>query len=198
MPEQANVISGNPIQSSWGNAIRDRTVQRYASAAARTAGHPTPTEGDLSYLQDVNLVYVYNGSAWVPLGGTGAGGGGVVLPGSGAISGTTTTSYVAKGTVSLTIPTYWGSWACFCSATWTANAPVTGTYDARMNIDGTAQTAVNLPVTGDVDGYALIGFRTGMTTTGARTVTIEMKHNGSSATSPLTGSLLYAQAVQLT
>ena len=67
MPEIPNVIGGEVITSEWGNDIRDRTVQRYATVAARTASIPTPTEGDLSYLQDSNLVYVYNGSAWVKL-----------------------------------------------------------------------------------------------------------------------------------
>ncbi len=67
MPEIANVVSGNTITSAWGNQIRDRTIQRYASVAARTAAHPSPTEGELSYLQDLNVVEYYNGSAWIPI-----------------------------------------------------------------------------------------------------------------------------------
>ena len=71
MAEIANVVSGNTITSTWGNQIRDRTIQRYASAAARTAGHPSPTEGDLSYRQDSNIVEVYNGTAWMPVAAAG-------------------------------------------------------------------------------------------------------------------------------
>lgn len=65
MPEIADVIPDTTIAVEWGNDIRDRTIQRYASAAARTAAHPTPTEGDLSYLEDTNAIYVYDGAAWV-------------------------------------------------------------------------------------------------------------------------------------
>ena len=67
MSEMPDVISGETITSEWGNDIRDRTVQRYATVAARTASMPTPVEGDLSYLQDSNTVHVYNGSTWVKL-----------------------------------------------------------------------------------------------------------------------------------
>ena len=67
MAEIPNVVGGEIITDEWGNDIRDRTVQRYATVAARTAAHPSPIEGDLSYLQDSNTVDVYNGTAWVPV-----------------------------------------------------------------------------------------------------------------------------------
>jgi len=41
----------------------------YADSAARTTAIPSPTEADLSYLQDTNSVEVYDGSAWAPIGG---------------------------------------------------------------------------------------------------------------------------------
>lgn len=68
MPEMPDVVAGNTITVAWGNQIRSRTVQRYATAAARTASIPSPTEGDLSYLQDTNTVYVWDGSAWTSMG----------------------------------------------------------------------------------------------------------------------------------
>jgi hypothetical protein len=44
-------------------------VQAFANAAARTAAIPSPTEGIVSYLNDVDALQVHNGSAWVsPLG----------------------------------------------------------------------------------------------------------------------------------
>lgn len=41
----------------------------YADSAARTTAIPSPTEADLSYLQDTNKVEVYDGSAWAAVGG---------------------------------------------------------------------------------------------------------------------------------
>lgn len=41
----------------------------YADSAARTTAIPSPTEADLSYLQDTNSVEVYDGSAWTAVGG---------------------------------------------------------------------------------------------------------------------------------
>src|SRR5690554_4425535 len=65
MPELDNVQIGETIAVEWGNAIRDRTIQRYADAAERDELHPNPTEGDLSYLEDTNSIEVYDGFAWV-------------------------------------------------------------------------------------------------------------------------------------
>src|SRR5690606_22905202 len=65
MPEINDVQIGETIAVEWGNAIRDRTIQRYANAAEREALHPNPTEGDLSYLEDTNSIEVYDGFAWV-------------------------------------------------------------------------------------------------------------------------------------
>jgi microcystin-dependent protein len=64
MPEMVNVVPTDPIESEWGNDIRDRTVQRYTSSANRTSLHPAPTAGDLSYLADTGSVEVYHSGAW--------------------------------------------------------------------------------------------------------------------------------------
>ena len=44
------------------------TLASYADSAARTSAIPSPTEADLSYLQDTNSVEVYDGSAWSVVG----------------------------------------------------------------------------------------------------------------------------------
>jgi hypothetical protein len=43
----------------------------YADSAARTTALPSPSEADLSYLQDTNSVEVYDGSAWAAVGAAG-------------------------------------------------------------------------------------------------------------------------------
>jgi hypothetical protein len=54
--------------------LMDQAVMRFADASARTAafggtGEPVLAEGMMSYLMDTNSVEVYNGSAWVAIGG---------------------------------------------------------------------------------------------------------------------------------
>ena len=42
----------------------DRTLQRYADGSERTSEHPTPTAGDLSFLEDTGDLDVYFSGAW--------------------------------------------------------------------------------------------------------------------------------------
>ncbi|MEV5862395.1 H-type lectin domain-containing protein [Streptomyces sp. NPDC052071] len=55
------------LAKNIANGIVSRSTLRFASAAARTAaltGVAAPVEGMTSWLQDVNRLYVYNGTAW--------------------------------------------------------------------------------------------------------------------------------------
>jgi hypothetical protein len=45
-------------------ANRTHTVQSFVSAAARTAAFPAPHEGAVTWLEDVNRLEVYDGTAW--------------------------------------------------------------------------------------------------------------------------------------
>ena len=60
-----NVVANTPILSTWGNEVRDRSVQVFATAAERASQWPTPPKGATSWLNDTNTVHVYNGTAWV-------------------------------------------------------------------------------------------------------------------------------------
>lgn len=68
-------VSGDVLTAAQVNTyLMDQTVMRFADEAARTAafggaGEATLAEGMMSYLMDVNTVSVYNGSAWVSVGG---------------------------------------------------------------------------------------------------------------------------------
>jgi hypothetical protein len=56
----ANVVANTPILSTWGNAIRDRTIQRFATAAERTSQWPSPPAGALSYLDsDPTTLWIF-------------------------------------------------------------------------------------------------------------------------------------------
>lgn len=62
----ANVVTGGTIAASWGNAIRDATVQVCTSSTRPS----TPADGMVIYETDTQLLYVYNGTlaSWIQLG----------------------------------------------------------------------------------------------------------------------------------
>lgn len=65
-------IGDEVLAADFNPFVMDQIVAVYASAAARTAGWPTPPNGAVSYLQDhPGQLYVYNGTAWI-LAGSGA------------------------------------------------------------------------------------------------------------------------------
>lgn len=58
------------LAKNIANALAPRSVMRFASSSARTAaltGATAPVEGMVTYLQDVDRLYVYTGSAWVEI-----------------------------------------------------------------------------------------------------------------------------------
>jgi len=62
--------SPNKVESTWGNAIRDRVVNNYASAAARDAAIPTPVIGQscVCIISDTPTFIIYQGATtgWTP------------------------------------------------------------------------------------------------------------------------------------
>ena len=68
MPEIPNVITDETIESEWGNAVRDRTLQRYADVTERTADGDHALPGDLSYIANTGEVDIYHAGAWRHLG----------------------------------------------------------------------------------------------------------------------------------
>jgi hypothetical protein len=191
MPEIPNVVTSEDIESEWGNDIRDRVIQRYPDIAGRSSEHPTPAAGDLAYMEDTGLVYVYHSGAWKLIAGP------EEVENGATFSGSTTGSYATIGSVSLTIPTYWDSWKCVCHAQWVDSSGSTGTYNVRMSIDGTAQTEYLLPIAAGTVApiMHLIGRRSGMVTTGARTIAIQSKDNTASTVAFLDG-LIIARAIR--
>jgi len=63
----SNVVTGGTIAASWGNAVRDATVQVTTSSARPSS----PAAGMVIYETDTNLLQAYNGSAWVQIGNGG-------------------------------------------------------------------------------------------------------------------------------
>lgn len=101
----------------------------------------------------------------------------VEVDGSSGISDTTTGSYATMdNAVVLDIPSHWLSWKCFVTAAWDASTPNAGTYQVRFLIDGTAVAESSaIGIAGGVVNQrdSLVGRRTGMVTTGARTIALQ-------------------------
>lgn len=67
-PDNANVpLSFTDFVTTAGSGMENRLVQRYVSAADRTARNPAPNTGELSFLSDTAAYEWYNGSAWIAL-----------------------------------------------------------------------------------------------------------------------------------
>jgi hypothetical protein len=68
-------VSGDVLTAAQVNTyLMDQAVMRFSNEAARTAafggaGEPVLASGMVSYLIDIASVQVYNGSAWVAIGG---------------------------------------------------------------------------------------------------------------------------------
>ena len=69
-------VAGQVLTASDVNSTVDQTVMVFADASARTTAIPSPTEGMMSFLEDVVQVQVYSGAVlgWTAI--TGGGGGG--------------------------------------------------------------------------------------------------------------------------
>ena len=177
MAEMPDVIGGEVISSDWGNDIRDRTIQRYADVAERSSEHPTPVDGDLSFLNSTGLVYVYTSGLWRFLGGS------ETVEGAGTPSNTTTTaSFTALKQFGLVIPGHWDEWDCVAQAFWAHHSPpaTVTTVQYRLEVDGVEATTVTFDVTSENVSMARAFRRTGLTSTGSRTIALEGRHTGSS------------------
>lgn len=62
----ADVVTGNVIASAWGNAIRDRTAQHFASRAERDAQWAARPVGAVCVTDDLpGRPQVYDGTGWM-------------------------------------------------------------------------------------------------------------------------------------
>lgn len=104
--------------------------------------------------------------------------------------------------VTLTIPSDWNEWKCYAAATWVgfSTSAGSGDYQAWIRIDGTniQPAGVSRRVEGTGEGgisASANGYRTGITTTGDRTV--DLRAFDDSADDVFVGDVvLYARAVR--
>ncbi len=57
-------VAGQILTAAEMNVVSDQTVMSFAGTAARGSAIPSPVEGMTSYLEDSNILSIYDGSAW--------------------------------------------------------------------------------------------------------------------------------------
>lgn len=66
MPLTPNVLPGQPVASTWGNEIRDRTNQVFASKSSLDAEWGTAPDGSQAITLDTYRLWVRRGGRWLP------------------------------------------------------------------------------------------------------------------------------------
>jgi hypothetical protein len=67
MPRKTFVAGEILTAADVNTNLMDQAVMVFADAAARTTAIPSPSEGMVTYLSDVNRVEIYTGAAFVPV-----------------------------------------------------------------------------------------------------------------------------------
>lgn len=67
MATYQTAVTGTTITAAWGNNVRDGLVTTFASSAARTSAVPSPPAGFPSYLSDVKIVNIFDGTSHAPV-----------------------------------------------------------------------------------------------------------------------------------
>ena len=65
MAKTPDVVDGAIIQTAWGNEIRNRTVQVFATTAERDSQWPTAPSGSMSVTTDTGALWRKVGTAWL-------------------------------------------------------------------------------------------------------------------------------------
>ena len=78
MPREV-FVAGQILTAAEMNVVSDATVMTFAGTAARGSAIPSPVEGMVTYLEDVNGLTVYDGSAWIPAASGASLGSGTIL-----------------------------------------------------------------------------------------------------------------------
>jgi hypothetical protein len=190
------------LASEVNTYLMDQAVQTYASASARNTAIPSPTEGQLTYLSDINQYQAsHGGSTWYPVAGQmplyDAGKTGTQNLGSGSentISWNTATVNRGGFTIAsniLTVP-HTGLYDITALIGWSGNA--TGYRIARLYVNGSiVLNDYNTPATANAitQGINI----TGLTLTANDTIEIRGLQNSGATLTIGTASRLLVRYV---
>jgi len=66
MPLTPNVLPGQPVASTWGNEIRDKSLQTFASKSNLDAEWPNAPDGSEALTLDNYRLWIRRGGRWLP------------------------------------------------------------------------------------------------------------------------------------
>jgi hypothetical protein len=164
MSKTLDVVAGNIIDDAWGNEIRDRTLQVFATVAERDSQWPTAPNGATCVTLDTGRQWIRIAGGWQPAWPR--------LVSALALSTTgtvTSTTPIDVPGASISVPLYSGrayriaGWVCVLN-------------------NGTANTVVNLYVT-DVANTVIIGPANMIAPGFYLTIPVEVFHQPTVATS---------------
>jgi len=171
--------------------LMDQVVTVWNDASARTSGHGSPAEGQISYLKDTDLIEYFDGSAWqaLPTGDITAVTAGTNLSGGGS-SGDVTVNLAIDAEVAaadqiISRPVFkdYGETAvtnATSGSTETLDLESGNVFDLTLSANCTI-TLSNPPASGTSGSFTLILRQDG---TGSRTVTWPASVDWASATAP--------------
>ena len=192
MAEMPDVIGGEIVSSDWGNDVRDRSLQRYANGAERTALVPTPAAGDFAFMEDSGIVHVYYSGAWQPVGGSEE----LNVSQAATTPVALNTVLTARLSVSVPIPAHWQTWEAHAQAMGSYNVGG-GSVTMGIRIDGvdSALTEFNFTPDGNSMPFAVQGRQVGFSATGSRTISL-MVAVSVAGSKTIDDTILYARAVR--
>src|SRR5215471_3152234 len=169
------IVSGTTIASSWANAnVRDQVVTPFASASARNSAISSPVEGMIAVTNDVNVLTVYNGSAWV-----------CITPVTAVVAtsqNTASTTYVDLGTVGPAVTLETGTQALVTVGATMTNGTINDGAAMSFAVSGATTLAaadanavyLQNVASGQNFGYSFVSLVTGLTA-GSNTFTAKYR-----------------------
>ena len=133
-PTVPRAADSNRVTSAWGNEIRDRTLQVFASVAERDAQWSAPPNGAEAITLDTNTLWLRRAGAWSPILNLAAGSvasGDSPLP-SGGVKDICTSPTLPAWSVASMLTVVWACASGFGTAVITAT-PSTTVWSAAQN-----------------------------------------------------------------
>ena len=160
MPYKQWVVGEEVLAADFNTFVQKQVIAVFANAASRTSGLTSPTEGQLTFLQDTDRYDFWDGTAWKPLYGVGPPIGG----GQTALAGTYTGQPVQmrgwKQTMGASNGNYSSALPAAVNGVLSAHAQVVTQFNYTTNVTGATTSAISgiifattsgAPYTGSMD-----------------------------------------------
>ena len=152
-------VAGEVLTASDVNSyLMDQAVMRFATASARSAALPTPSEGMVAYLDSTNAIEVYNGASWISTNPAGLPYAVATASGTWNVGASLQSiiNATSVGLLTITFPSGRFSQPPSVTATTLYNGVSMSSY-ARWAVSTVSASSVSLEVIGGQPGSAIVG-----------------------------------------